>query len=214
MNKYRDYYSAIVKTENGLDIDVLELVNCELERQQCGKQPIIGMIASDIINEFKEHKFTWRDIVEINGKYYAEEFSISGIMENPDAYILDDFYTAVAEKYNVDLTKNEIKTYMMDNITFNPTELEFGAEDCGCYIDGEPEWIDVEEQDGRIMNTETKQEIIGIVMCHGENDYGYWGGFSLTEEEQEQIYEILMRHDTEGCSIRGTRNDIANEIRE
>lgn len=57
-------------------------------------------------------------------------------------------------------------------------------------------------------------EIIGIVMCHGENDYGYWGGFSLTEEEEEQIYEILMRHDTEGCSIRGTRNDIANEIRE
>ena len=39
-------------------------------------------------------------------------------------------------------------------------------------------------------------------------------GFSLTEEEEEQIYEILMRHDTEGCSIRGTRNDIANEIRE
>lgn len=33
MNKYRDYYSAIVKTENGLDIDVVELVNCELERQ-------------------------------------------------------------------------------------------------------------------------------------------------------------------------------------
>lgn len=65
-----------------------------------------------------------------------------------------------------------------------------------------------------IMNTETKQEIIGIVMCHGENDYGYWEGFSLTEEEEEQIYEILMRHDTEGCSIRGTRNDIANDIKE
>lgn len=64
------------------------------------------------------------------------------------------------------------------------------------------------------MNTEIKQEIIGIVMCHGENDYGYWEGFFLTDEEEEQIYEILMRHDTEGCSIRGTRNDIANEIRE
>ena len=103
------------------------------------------MIASDIINEFKKHKFTWRDVVEINGKCYAEEFSISGIMETPDAYILDDFYTAVAEKHNVDTTEDEIKTYMMDNIDFNPTELEFGAEDCGCYIDGEPEWFDVEE---------------------------------------------------------------------
>lgn len=29
------------------------------------------------------------------------------------------------------------------------------------------------------MNTETKQEIIGIVMCHGENDYGYWGRLFL-----------------------------------
>lgn len=145
MNKYRDYYSAIVKTENGLDIDVVELVNCELERQQGGKQQIVGMIASDIINEFKKHKFTWRDVVEINGKCYAEEFSISGIMENPDTYILDDFYTSVAEKHNVDLTKEEIKTYMMDNICFDPTELEFGAEDCGCYIDGQPEWFEEEE---------------------------------------------------------------------
>lgn len=145
MNKYRDYYCAIVNTENGLDVDILELVNCELERQKDGKQLIVGMVASDIINEFKEHKFTWRDVVEINGKCYAEEFEISCIMENPDAYNLDDFYIAVAEKYNVDLTKDEIKTYMMDNIDFNPTELEFGAEDCGCYIDGQPEWFDVEE---------------------------------------------------------------------
>ena len=61
MNKYRDYYSAIVETENGLDIDVLELVDCELERQKYGEQPIVGMIASDIINEFKEHcRGSWK----------------------------------------------------------------------------------------------------------------------------------------------------------
>lgn len=54
--------------------------------------------------------------------------------------------------------------------------------------------------------------IAGIVFEHGNNDYGYWEGFSLTEEEENQIMEILMRHDTEGCSIRGTRKEIAEEI--
>ena len=145
INKYRDYYSAIVETENGLDIDVLELVDCELERQKYGEQPIVGMIAIDIINEFKEHQFTWRDIVEVHGKYYAEEFPISGIMDCSDAYQIDDFLDAVAEKYNVDLRKEQIKTYVMDNIDFNPEEVEFEAEDCGCYIDGKPEWFDIEE---------------------------------------------------------------------
>lgn len=43
-------------------------------------------------------------------------------------------------------------------------------------------------------------------------DFG--GGFSLTEDEENQIMEILMNHDTEGCSIRGTRKEIAEEIGE
>ena len=35
---------------------------------------------------------------------------------------------------------------------------------------------------------------------------------NLTEDEENQIMEILMNHDTEGCSIRGTRKEIAEEI--
>ena len=27
-----------------------------------------------------------------------------------------------------------------DNISFDPQKMPYGAEDCGCYIDGEPEW--------------------------------------------------------------------------
>lgn len=56
--------------------------------------------------------------------------------------------------------------------------------------------------------------ISGIIFEHGTNDYGFWGGFSLTEDEENQIMEILMNHDTEGCSIRGTRKEIAEEIGE
>lgn len=59
-----------------------------------------------------------------------------------------------------------------------------------------------------------KIRINGIIFEHGINDYGFWEGFSLTEEEENQIMEVLMNHDTEGCSIRGTRKQIAEEIGE
>ena len=46
--------------------------------------------------------------------------------------------------------------------------------------------------------------IVGIVIEHGSNDFGYWEGFYLTEDEENAIWDILRKHDTEGCSIRGT----------
>ena len=56
--------------------------------------------------------------------------------------------------------------------------------------------------------------IAGIVIEHGSNDFGYWEGFYLTEDEENAIWDILRKHDTEGCSIRGTRKKIAEEIGE
>lgn len=54
--------------------------------------------------------------------------------------------------------------------------------------------------------------ITGILFSHGENDLELWEGFDLTEEEETEIWNILMRHDTEGSSIRGTRNEIVKEL--
>lgn len=88
------------------------------------------------------NKYTWKDIVEINGKYYAEEFPISGEMDGDGddyCYQIDDFLETVAKKYKVNV--DDIKTYMMNNIEFDPTPLPFGAESCGCYIDGVAEWL-------------------------------------------------------------------------
>ena len=59
---------------------------------------------------------------------------------------------------------------------------------------------------------EDKIRISGIIFEHGKDDYGLWEGFNLTEDEENQIMEILMKHDTEGCSIRGTRKEISEEI--
>ena len=56
--------------------------------------------------------------------------------------------------------------------------------------------------------------IAGIVIEHGSNDFGYWEGFYLTEDEENEIWNILSNHDTEGCSLRGTRKEIAEEIGE
>ena len=56
--------------------------------------------------------------------------------------------------------------------------------------------------------------IAGIVIEHGRDDFGYWEGFSLTEAEENAIWNILSNHDTEGCSIRGSRKEIAEEIGE
>ena len=54
----------------------------------------------------------------------------------------------------------------------------------------------------------------GIVIKHGNNDFEYWIGFSLTEDEENAVWNILNKHDTEGCSLRGTRKEIAEEIGE
>lgn len=59
---------------------------------------------------------------------------------------------------------------------------------------------------------EDKISINGILFKHGEDDYGLFADFSLTEEEQDTICQILMKHDTEGFSVRGTLKEIAKEL--
>lgn len=83
-------------------------------------------------------KYTWKDIVNVNGKIFAEEFKISGEMVNGDNYNIDEFLNSVAEKYNV--AAEEVKTYMLDNIDFDSSKMKFGTEECGCYINGIAEW--------------------------------------------------------------------------
>ena len=55
-------------------------------------------------------------------------------------------------------------------------------------------------------------KIIGIMSEYNDGTVGYWDGFSLTKEEQNAIWDILSKHDTEGCSVRGKLDDIRNEI--
>jgi len=86
----------------------------------------------------KKIYFEWADIIKLpDGQIVAERHPISGIMDADGIYQIDDFYCAVAAKYGID--SDDIKTYMMDNIDFNPKETSWGAAECGCYVDGIPE---------------------------------------------------------------------------
>ena len=88
-------------------------------------------------------KYTWKDIVKISKNYFAEEHEISGEMEDSATYHIDDFMYAVAAKYEVSV--DDIQTYMLDNIEFDPAGLPWGTEECGCYINGVAEWLIEEE---------------------------------------------------------------------
>lgn len=119
--------------------------------------------------------FEWRDVVEINGQHYVEKFEISGKMDDDTHYQIDDFLEQVARKHNVNT--DDIKTYMMDDIEFNPQNLGLGAEDCGCYIDGVPEWCtDEDKHDDDEYNND---EFLPNLLCH----YTITGSISPFKDE-------------------------------
>ncbi len=111
------------------------LINWAFENSYSEDKDISPLSFTEWINK---PRYTWKDIVCINGVFYAEEFEISGKMDDKTHYDISDFFSAVAKKYGVDV--DDVQTYMMDNIDFNPQQMPYGAEACGCYVNGKPEW--------------------------------------------------------------------------
>lgn len=87
----------------------------------------------------REHSYIWVDIVKVGDIVAPAIHSISGLKDDDMHYQIDDFIEAVAKEYNVDT--DQIKTYMMDNIDFDPSSVSIDVAQCGCYIDGVPEWL-------------------------------------------------------------------------
>lgn len=83
-------------------------------------------------------KYMWKDIVKIGDRLFVEKFPISGEMDGDTHYRIDEFIEAVANKYSVPI--DSVKTYMMDGITVDSAMLQIAIEECGCYINGIPEW--------------------------------------------------------------------------
>lgn len=128
----------------------------------CETEYLDAVYMSDILSaeEYLQYltdvsKYVWYDIVSVNGKITAERFPISGEMDD-EYYQIDDFLEAVAKKYCVE--PDEVKTYMMDGIDFDPKGLPFGAEVCGCYKNGELQFLDETEQ--AIQTVEDMAELL------------------------------------------------------
>ena len=57
-----------------------------------------------------------------------------------------------------------------------------------------------------------KNQIYSIIFKHNTNDFTYYSDFYLTPEEESTIMKILEKHQNEGFSIRGNKEDIISEI--
>lgn len=100
-------------------------------------------------------EYIWCDIVSVNGKISAEKFPISGKMDG-QYYQIDNFLEAVEEKYGVGT--DDVRTYMMDNIAFSPQKLSFGAEICGCYKNGELQFLPSRDIETEVQKVEKMME--------------------------------------------------------
>lgn len=127
------YKSADFIEYIGIDGMEIDYENCLLDSKVINHNWSNGHLEIQI----DTNRYTWKDVVSINGKLLVEEFPISGEMDG-EYYRIEDFLESVAEKYSVNI--DDINTYTMDDVDFNPKELKIGAEDCGCYINGVAEW--------------------------------------------------------------------------
>lgn len=54
--------------------------------------------------------------------------------------------------------------------------------------------------------------IYGVIFSHGDGDYGLWNGIRLSEQDENAIQAILRKYDTQGVSVRGTMDEIIQEM--
>lgn len=54
--------------------------------------------------------------------------------------------------------------------------------------------------------------ILGIIFKNADNVYEYWKDFTLSEEDENTIMNILSNYETDGCSLCGTKEEIVAEI--
>lgn len=58
------------------------------------------------------------------------------------------------------------------------------------------------------------QKIEGIVFKHGDDDYSFWMPDISKEENEKFVQTLFAAFEDNGCSVRGTKKDILDTIRE
>ena len=56
-------------------------------------------------------------------------------------------------------------------------------------------------------------QIAGVIYKHGNDDYSIWFP-ELSAEENKEVNALLEKYANSGCSTRGTKQDIIDEVSE
>ncbi len=155
---------------------------------------------SEYLNEINRDVFTARETAEAAYTYYAD-FQWS--KENGKiAHNIKELAKLLAED-----ECDECKDWLYEMAK----ELDLLDMDFMDYMESDEDIVSrffVEKE----KQTENEVRISGIIFKHGADDYGLWEGFVLSKEDEKAIWKILQKYDTEGCSVRGTRKEIADEM--
>lgn len=181
--------ASIIKYRSHNDIDI-QFEDGTIIKHRDFRDFCKGKIANPNLSKRK----SWEDVRITNIQWDASDDVMAGLPDKVNALDL-----------NINLSQYDTNEDLNYNEDFLYGVSEALSEKYGFCHDG----FELEISMGKM-----ESKIVGIINQFGENDFSYWTGFCLNDEEQKQIEEILHRHDTEGCSIRGTKSDISNEIKE
>ncbi len=80
--------------------------------------------------------------------------------------------------------------------------------------DGDHIWSDAALKKAGVIEEDDEPKICGIMYDHGDGKYSLCEGYVFAEEEETIIRNILAKYDTDGCSVYGTKKQIAEEMLE
>ena len=156
------------------------------------------------------------DIAVYGNKMWKGSFDAREIAENAHIYCVDFQWSKENDKVAHNI-KELAKLLVEDGSEECKDWLYEMAKELGLL---DMDYMDYMETDADIVEMflaekdKSEVTIVGIIFQHGEDDYGLWEGFMLSEEDDNAIQTILSKYETEGCSVRGTRKEIAEEMGE
>lgn len=103
----------------------------------------------------------------------------------------------------------EISDHIWFEEGFNMGDLypEYNFNDHGEHL-----WSDAALERAEAKEEEDGPRICGIMFDHGDGKYALCEGYVFTEEEEVIIRSILSKYENEGCSVYGTKKQIAEEM--
>lgn len=150
------------------------------------------------------------------GNYATNELE-NRLMKKPQLYYRSVYENCPMEKQDDFILPSDFASgwYRVETSKEDILEQLKGSRKIRCiqFMDANKVEIETMENKNAQPVENEKVAINGIIMQYGDgNDYSIWTDFTLTAEEEEAIWKILMNHDTEGGSVRGKWNEVLEDV--